>query len=86
MYVALIILFALFEWRVARKCNHRTWHALIFPAVCMVGGALLLTHTHPLGNIKQELLAELSHTPIALMAVLYSDRFDVGVLLRELSR
>jgi putative copper resistance protein D len=35
-----------------------------------VGGALLLTHSHSLGNVKEELLAEMSHAPIALLGVL----------------
>ena len=37
--------------------------------MCAVGGALLLTHSHSLGNIKEEFLAELSHIPIAILAV-----------------
>jgi putative copper resistance protein D len=45
------------------------WPVLVFPAICLAGGALLLTHTHSLGNVKQALLAELSHTSIALLAV-----------------
>jgi hypothetical protein len=32
-----------------------------------LGAALLLTHNHALGNVKEELLAEMSHTPIALL-------------------
>jgi copper resistance protein D len=34
-----------------------------------VSGALLLTHSHALGNIKEEVLAELSHIPLAILAV-----------------
>jgi putative copper resistance protein D len=41
----------------------------VFPAVCAVGGALLLTHTHALTNINEELLIELSHLPLAIFAV-----------------
>ena len=33
-------------------------------------GALLLTHSHSLGNIKEEALAELSHIPLAILAVM----------------
>jgi putative copper resistance protein D len=43
---------------------------LVFPVVCVAGGALLLTHSHSLGNIKEEFLAELSHIPLALLAVM----------------
>ena len=42
----------------------------MFPGICLTGGALLLTHTHPLGNVKEALLAEISHTAIALLAVI----------------
>ncbi|MFN8008106.1 MAG: hypothetical protein U0V70_14000 [Terriglobia bacterium] len=35
--------------------------AYVFPLVCALGGVLLLAHTHSLGNIKEELLAEMSH-------------------------
>ncbi len=69
VFVSLIVAFAIFEWRVASGRSRRDWHALVFPAICMMGGALLLTHTHSLGNVKQELLAEMSHIPIALFAV-----------------
>jgi putative copper resistance protein D len=31
-------------------------------------GALLLTHSQSLGNIKEEALAELSHIPLAILA------------------
>jgi len=44
--------------------------ALIFPAVCALGGVVLLTHTHAVTNVKEELLAELSHTPLALFGIM----------------
>jgi putative copper resistance protein D len=31
---------------------------------------MLLTHTHALNNVKEQLLIELSHTPIAILAVI----------------
>ena len=37
--------------------------------MCALGGALLLTHSHNLTNIKEELLAELSHVPLGILAV-----------------
>ena len=30
---------------------------------------MLMTHSHSLGNVKEEFLAELSHIPLALLAV-----------------
>jgi copper resistance protein D len=35
--------------------------------LCAAGGALLMTHSHPLKNLKDSMLVELSHTPIALL-------------------
>ena len=34
-----------------------------------LGGALLLTHTHQIANVKDQLLIELTHTPLALASV-----------------
>jgi putative copper resistance protein D len=42
---------------------------LIFPALIAVASALLLTHSHSLGNIKEEVLAEMSHAPLAFLGV-----------------
>jgi len=67
--VLLIIVFAVFQYRVEMKWLKSMTAALVFPAVCMLGGMVLLTHTHALSNVKEELLAELSHTPIAVLAV-----------------
>ena len=30
---------------------------------------MLLTHTHALSNVKEELLVELSHTPLAVVGI-----------------
>jgi copper resistance protein D len=43
--------------------------ALVFPLACLLGGALLLTHSHSLNNPRDELLTELSHVPIAILGV-----------------
>jgi putative copper resistance protein D len=37
--------------------------------MCAAGGALLLTHSHSVNNVKEEFLAELSHLPLAILAV-----------------
>jgi len=68
-FVLLITLFAVFEWKVQTKPSSSQKTALAFPLLCAAGGALLLTHTHALTNIKESLLAELSHVPIALLGV-----------------
>jgi putative copper resistance protein D len=69
IFVWLVIALAVFEWRVqtgrVASCRAR----LIFPVLVAVSGALLLTHSHSLGNLKEEVLAELSHIPLAILAV-----------------
>jgi putative copper resistance protein D len=69
VFVLLVVAFAGFEWgvRTGRIASRRA--SFVFPAICAVGGALLLTHTHALSNINEELLIELSHLPLALCAV-----------------
>ncbi len=69
LYILLIVSFVAFEWAVQTQRLRSLKAALVFPAVCALGGALLLTHNHTLGNVKEELLTELSHTAIALFAV-----------------
>jgi putative copper resistance protein D len=67
--VILIILFAIFQYRVEMKWMKSMTAALVFPGVCVLGGVVLLTHTHALGNIKEEMLTELSHTSLALFGI-----------------
>jgi putative copper resistance protein D len=69
LIVLLIVAFAFFEWAIATGRLSSPKAALVFPSVCAAGGALLLTHTHPLGNIQEELLVELNHIPLGLLAV-----------------
>jgi len=70
MAVLLIIVFALFQYRVETKRVKSMAAALVFPAVCALGGAVLLTHTHALSNVKEELLIEMSHTPLAVFGIM----------------
>jgi putative copper resistance protein D len=70
VFVLMIAAFAWFEWGVRTGRVVSRPATLIFPAVCAIGGALLLTHTHSLTNIKEELLTELSHLPLAIFAVM----------------
>ena len=67
--VVLLILFAVFQWMVENERLKSQFAALVFPFVCAVGGVVLLTHTHALGNIKEEMLTELSHTPLAIFGI-----------------
>jgi copper resistance protein D len=67
--VVLIIIFAIFQYRVETNRVKSMAAALVFPGVCAIGGVVLLTHTHALSNVKEELLAELSHTPLAVLGI-----------------
>jgi copper resistance protein D len=69
IFVALITVFGLFEWRVRAGGLRRSGAALVFPLVIALGGILLLTHSHALSNIKDQLLIEISHVPLALCGI-----------------
>ena len=68
--VLLLIAFAAFQYLVETKKLKSQGAALVFPIVCIVGGMVLLTHSHSLGNIKEELLAEMNHTPLAVFGIM----------------
>jgi putative copper resistance protein D len=70
VFVLLIVLFALFEWAVQTGRLSPSRAGLVFPLVCALGGALLLTHSHSLGNVRDEYFAEMSHLPLAGLAVM----------------
>jgi putative copper resistance protein D len=66
---ALLVLgFAVSEWGV-RLGWLRGRVRFVFPVAMLAGGALLLAHTHAISNIKEALLVELSHLPLAVLAV-----------------
>lgn len=67
--VVLIVIFGLFEWRVRAGGLKNSRAALAFPLISAIGGALLLTHSHAVANIKEQLLIEWSHVPLALAGV-----------------
>jgi copper resistance protein D len=69
IFALLVIGLAIFEWRVQTGRVATEGSRLIFPALVAVASALLLTHSHSLGNIKEEVVAELSHAPLAVLGV-----------------
>jgi putative copper resistance protein D len=69
IFVLLIVAFGVFEWRVRTGRTKAPRAAFVFPLMTAIAGALLLTHSHSLGNIKAELLIEWTHTPLALLGV-----------------
>ncbi len=68
-FIVLIILFGLFEWRVRLGRLKDAFAPLVFPLTTAVAAAFLLTHSHGLANPKEELLIEITHTPLALVGV-----------------
>ena len=68
-FALLITAFAFFEWAVETGRLRSRRAVFIFPVLCALGGALLMTHTHSLGAMKDETLAEISHSAIALLGV-----------------
>lgn len=65
----LVIAFALFEWGVNTGRIKDQRAALVFPLLVGVGSILLLAHSHPIIDIKDQLLVEMTHTPMALVGV-----------------
>jgi putative copper resistance protein D len=69
VFVMLIAGFGIFEWCVRTGRIRSPRAALVFPLMTAVGGALLLTHQHALSNIKDQLLIEVTHAPLAIFGV-----------------
>jgi putative copper resistance protein D len=63
----LILCFAAFECAVQAGKLRARWAPMIFPGMCALGAAVLLTHNHGSSDGTEDLLASLSHTPIALL-------------------
>lgn len=69
LVVLLVVALAVFEWMVRSSRLTRPGGRLVFPLLCASGGALLLTHSHAMFNLKTEFLAEVSHAPMGLLGV-----------------
>ena len=69
IFVVVIIAFGLFEWAVRTGRLKSARAALVFPLATALGGGLLLTHSHALSNVKDALLIEITHVPLALFGV-----------------
>ena len=69
VFVALIASFGIFEWCVRTGRIRAPRAALVFPLITAVAAALLLTHQHALSNVKDQMLIEVTHAPLALFGV-----------------
>jgi putative copper resistance protein D len=70
LFVAALVGFAVFEWRVQTGRSTLVRSSRVFPLLVAGAATLLLTHSHALGNVKEELLIETTHLPIALLGVI----------------
>jgi copper resistance protein D len=66
-FTLLVVAFGVFEWMVRTgRLPRRPW-AFVFPLLCAVGGALLMTHSHGMANLKEEFLTEVTHVPLGVL-------------------
>jgi putative copper resistance protein D len=68
-FVLLTIGFAFFEWGVRTGRLRQPALALVFPVLTAVGGTILLAHSHALANVKDQLLTEVTHLPMAVLGI-----------------
>jgi copper resistance protein D len=69
LMIALIASFAVCEWGVQSKRFKAAWPSYVFPLTIAAAAAFLLTHYGHTGR-KEEVLIEVSHTPVALLGVI----------------
>lgn len=69
LFVAVVAAFGMFEWMVRTGRLTRAPWAAVFPMLCALGAAMLLTHSHAVSNVKSAYLMEITHTPIALLGL-----------------
>jgi putative copper resistance protein D len=69
LIVVLIIAFGLFEWSVRTGRLTRPWAPLAFPILTAIGAGMLLMHSHNISDVREQFLIELTHVPLAVLAV-----------------
>jgi copper resistance protein D len=70
LFALLVGGFGVFEWMVRAGRLRSPRYALVFPILCVVGGSLLLTHSHATLNLKAEYLVEVTHAPLGILALM----------------
>jgi copper resistance protein D len=68
-FMVLITGFAVFEWSVRNRVMRNDWAKYVFPLICALGGMMLLTHSHSIANVKELLLLEMTHMPLAVFGI-----------------
>ncbi len=68
-FMVLMFAFAGFEWSVRNKVLRNDCAKYVFPLLSALGGMMLLTHSHSIANVKELLLLEMTHMPLAVFAI-----------------
>lgn len=69
LFMVLMTVFAVFEWSVRVDLLKRRAASYVFPLLSAAGGTMLLTHSHTIANVKELLLIEMMHMPIAVLGI-----------------
>jgi len=70
-FYALMAAFGIFEWGVRAGRLQAPRAALVFPLLTATAAAALLTHSHSIANVKDLLLMEVTHVPLALLGITF---------------
>ena len=85
LYFCLLTAYGAFEWGVQTGRLKQQWAAGVFPALVAVGGAALMLHSHTLGNVKQELLVEMSHNTLGVLGIFAGSARWLEIRLRNVA-
>ena len=69
-FYVLIAAFGFFEWAVRTGRLRSPRAALLFPILTAVASAGLLTHAHAIANVRDLLLIEITHVPLAILGIM----------------
>jgi copper resistance protein D len=71
-FYTLMAAFGMFEWSVRTGRLRSPGTALVFPLLTATAAGALLTHSHSLANVKDLLLIEVTHVPLALLGITFA--------------
>ncbi|MEC9005625.1 MAG: CopD family protein [Nitrospirota bacterium] len=71
-WLAAVVVFGLgwFEWRTRDERVGQKQLQFMFPALCIVGGIILLTHSHSIAEFKEEFLIQSTHVAMGVLGIL----------------
>jgi len=71
-WLAAVVVFGLgwFEWRARDEQVGQRQLQFMFPVLCIVGGVILLTHSHSVAELKEEFLIQSTHVAMGALGVL----------------